>query len=237
MTLQDTPTKPQVDAAQAAIAQVGDGIVHVGGADYMHDASGRLVPVELVKAEHKLEDQMVRTCIGFADDLSAQIARFRGHTFDDVNSLVDLLAERYSAKRGGRKGNVTLTSYDGLLKLQVQVQDQLTFGPELQIAKGLVDACITTWAEGSNPQIRALVQHAFQVDQLGRINRAALFALRRLDIDDTSWRAAMTAIGDAIRVIGSKEYVRFYRRASKDAPWRAITIDLAQAQSGAGGGA
>ncbi|MBN9066727.1 MAG: DUF3164 family protein, partial [Rhizobiales bacterium] len=37
------------------------------------------------------------------------------------------------------------------------------------------------------------------------------------------------AIRDAMKVVGSKTYVRCYRRDKQDAPWRAITIDLAKA--------
>ena len=44
----------------------------------MPDARGALVPVELIKAQLLLEDEMVRKAHGFAEDLHAQIARFRG---------------------------------------------------------------------------------------------------------------------------------------------------------------
>ena len=216
-------------AATEADDYTQTGQIELMGELYMKDAGGRLVPVAVVKPEDQLQDQTVRGLIGHAEELSARIARFRGHTFDDIATALDLMAEKYNAKRGGTKGNVTLTSYDGLLKVTVQVQDQLTFGPELQIAKNLVDQCIGSWAEGANEKIRALVEHAFQVDKEGRINRAALFQLRRLNIDDADWAAAMEALGDAIRVIGSKEYVRFYRRADARARWEPITIDLAAA--------
>jgi hypothetical protein len=209
------------------VQQLPPGAVEVAGKPYMRDAGDRLVPLAVVKPEHLLEDQTVRDIIGHADKLSAQIARFRVHCFDDVTTFVDLLAEKYGGRRGGAKGNTTLTSYDGCLRVVVQVQDQLSFGPELQVAKGLVDECITAWAEGARTEIRALVEHAFNVDREGRINRAALFQLRRLEIDDPTWKAAMAAIGDAIRVIGSREYVRFYRRASPKARWEAISIDVA----------
>ncbi|MDQ2084672.1 DUF3164 family protein [Xanthobacteraceae bacterium Astr-EGSB] len=216
--------------AQTPIPTVNaDGVTEVGGARYMMDGAGRLVPLATVKAQHALEDQTVRKIVAFAIDLSAQIARFRGHTFDDVTSFVELLAERYGDSRGGAKGNITLTSYDNCLKVVVQAQDQITFGAELQVAKTLVDACITEWAEGAAPNLRALVEHAFQVDKEGRINRSALFALRRLDIVDAQWKAAMQAIADAVRVVGSKEYVRFYRRKDHRARWEPITIDLAAA--------
>lgn len=215
----------QNDATALEVAAV----IEVAGARYMRDAAGRLVPIEAVRPEHALEDQMVRKIIGFAEDLSDQIARFRGHTFDDVATFHELLAEKYSARRGGAKGNVTFTSYDGTLRVVVQVQDQIAFGPELQVAKSLVDECITQWSAGTRPEIRALVEHAFQVDKEGRINRAALFQLRRLSIEDEQWARAMRAIADAIRVVGSKEYLRFYRRSSPRGAWEPITIDLAQA--------
>lgn len=198
-------------------------------AGYFQDAKGRLVPEHLVKPEHKLEDQMVRKILGYADELSAQIARFKGHTFDDVGAFLALLAEKYQASRGGSKGNMTFTSFDGTLKVQVQVADAITFGPELQIAKDLVDECIAEWAEGSRAEIRALVEHAFRTDKEGLVNREAIFALRRIDIADERWQRAMAAITDSIRVAGSKTYVRFYRRADAQGRWQAIPIDLAAA--------
>lgn len=206
-----------------------DPVLSIEGRAFMSDAGGRLVPVDLVKPEHKLEDQTVRKIVAYGLDLSAQVARFRGHTFDDINSFIDLLAEQYGGKRGGKKGNVTISSYDGTQKVTVQVQDQLSFGPELQVAKELVDECITAWSAGASDEIRALVEHAFQVDKEGRINRAALFQLRRLEIDDKQWRSAMAALGEAIRVIGSREYVRIYRREHARAKWLPVSIDIAQA--------
>ncbi|MEQ8318739.1 MAG: DUF3164 family protein [Rhodospirillales bacterium] len=208
-----------------------NGINNTVPAGYMSDAKGHLVPENLVKPQEKLEDQTVRKIIEHARDLSLQINRFRGHTFDDVATFMDILAERYNTTKGGAKGNVTLTTYDGCLKVTVQVQDFLTFGPELQVAKELFDACIGRWSADANDNIKALVQHAFQVDKEGRINRAALFSLRRLDIQDDDWKRAVDALNDSIRVQGSKEYVRFYERATPADSWKSITIDIASAQA------
>lgn len=198
-------------------------------AGYMADAKGRLVPESLVKGADKLQDQTVRKLMGYADDLSATIARFKGHVFDDVGAFLALIAEQYGATRGGTKGNITLTSFDGLQKVQVAVADHMSFGPELQVAKGLIDVCIAEWAEGVNVNIRALVEHAFRVDKEGQVSRDGIFALRRVAIEDDRWKQAMTAIADSIRIEGTKTYVRFYRRPSPEARWEAVTIDLASA--------
>jgi hypothetical protein len=203
--------------------------IDVGGKPYLQDAKGNLVPLESVKAADLLMDETVHKIIGFARDLSAQIARFKGHTFEDVNSLQALIAQEYGATVGGKKGNITLTSFDGCLKVQVQVADLIEFGPELQTSKKLIDECLSEWSADSRTELRALVNRVFQVDKEGQINRAELFMLLRVEIDDERWKRAMDAIRDSIRVIGSRTYVRFYERPDPDAQWRAITIDLAAA--------
>lgn len=207
------------------------GVELVNGQPYMRDAKGALVPLETVKPASKLEDEMVRTIIGFAGDLSGQIARFRGHTMTDLGEFDALLAQEYGDRRGGAKGNRTYQTIDGCMKIQVQVADFIDFGPQLQIAKTIVDECLTEWAADSGPEIRAIVTRAFNTDKAGQINRSEIFMLLRLEISDARWLRAMDAVRDAMRVTGSKEYVRFYRRKKPTDPWLAITIDLAKTAS------
>jgi len=221
----------QVEAASAFIIeeQARDGVTLVNGKPYMADAKGALVPVELIKPADKLEDETVRKIMRFADDLSAQISRFRGHTMTDLGEFDALLEQEYGGKRGGAKGNRTYQTFDGLMKVTVQVSDFIDFGPQLQVAKKLLDECLNEWAADSRPEIRAVITRAFNTDKEGKVNRSEIFMLLRLDIDDPRWQDAMRAIRDAMRITGSKEYVRFYRRASVTDPWHAVTIDLAKA--------
>ncbi|MEY9717882.1 hypothetical protein ABIA22_000372 [Sinorhizobium fredii] len=205
------------------------GEVMVNGKPYIPDARGNLVPVEAIKAADKLEDETVRKIMAYARDLSAQIGRFKQHTFNDLGSFEALLAQEYGEAKRGAKGNKTFMSFDGLMKVQVQVQDYVDFGPQLQIAKGLVDECLNEWAADSGPEIRAIVTRAFNTDKAGQINRAEIFMLLRLDIEDGRWKRAMDAIRDAMRVVGSKTYVRCYERRTIEDGWQAVTIDLARA--------
>jgi len=194
----------------------------------LKDARGNLVPVELVRAEDKLEDEVVRKIMGYAVDLSEQIERFRGHTMADLGEFDALLAQEYGSVKGGRKGNRTYQTFDGLQKVQVQVQDTIDFGPQLQQAKALLDECLNEWSVDARPEIRAVITRAFNTDKEGKINRSEIFMLLRLDIEDERWVEAMRAIRDAMRVICRKEYVRFYRRANLQEVWQAVTIDLAK---------
>ena len=217
-----------IDKNETTIA-APPGIVTVAGKDYMADAKGSLVPAENVKPADKLEDETVRKIMAFARELSARIARFRGHTFTDLGEFDALLAQEYGAARGGKRGNRTYQSFDGCMKIQVQVADFIDFGPQLQTAKTLIDECLNEWAADSRPEIRAVVTRAFNTDKEGKINRSEIFMLLRLDIEDARWLEAMRAIRDAMRITGSKQYIRFYERARPTDAWRAVTIDLAKA--------
>ncbi|MEE3215517.1 MAG: DUF3164 family protein, partial [Pseudomonadota bacterium] len=127
-------------------------------------------------------------------------------------TVLALLDQEHGVKMGGAKGNVTLTTFDGTQKVQLAIADQITFGPELQSAKKLVDECLVEWSTDSRPELQAIVQRAFNTDKEGLVNRAELFGLLRLEIADDRWQRAMKAIKESIRVEGTKEYVRFYQR-------------------------
>jgi hypothetical protein len=206
-----------------------DGISVINGREFLTDAKGGFVPLSLVKPQHKLEDETVRKIIGFAVNLNGEIARFRGHTMTDLGSLDALIAQEYGAKIGGAKGNRTYQTIDGLMKVQVQVADQIDFGAELQVAKSIIDECLNEWSIDSRPEIQSIVTRAFNTDKEGKINRSEIFMLMRHEIDDPRWRRAMDAIRDAMRVTGSKEYVRFYTRKVVTDEFKAVTIDLAKA--------
>ncbi|WP_444455322.1 DUF3164 family protein [Rhodobacter capsulatus] len=210
-------------------AAVLTGIIDVNGKAYMTDAKGALMPVELIKAQHVLEDETVRKIMGFALALSAQVTRFKEHTYEDLGAFDAILEQDYSLTKGGPKGNRTYQSFDGLMKIEVRVNDLLDFGPELQIGKALLDECLNEWAAESRAEIRALITKTFNTDKEGQVSRSGLFTLLRLESKDERWNRAMDAIRDAIRTVGSKTYYRIQRREAPDAPWTSVTIDLAKA--------
>lgn len=210
-------------------APLPNGRVSIGERVYINDATGRLTPVELIPPQTLLEHDLTLKVMGFALAISDQVARFKGHTFEDLGSFDALLMQEYGLTKGGPKGNRSYRSFDGLMEIELRVADQIEFGPELQIAKGLLDECLNEWAAESRAEIRAVVTRAFNTDKEGKINRSEIFMLLRLEIEDERWQNAMRAIRDAIRVVGSKQYLRFKVRRSLEAGWSTVSIDLAAA--------
>ena len=197
--------------------------------DYMMDAQGRLVPKEMVKELDRTRDELVQKLIADAKAVQLEMADFKRFAMEEIKAFISLAAMEWDTKYGGDKGNVTLHSYDGKLRIQIQVSDSLVFDEQLQIAKKMIDQCLIKWTEGgqARPEIKAIINDAFQVDKEGQINTKRILSLRGLNITDKLWLKAMEAITASLKVIGSKEYIRLYERGSGKDQWRPITLDLA----------
>lgn len=208
MNTQDTPTIP-------------DG--------YRADAQGRLVPVAQIKQIDRARDDLVAELVKAALVINAQLRAFRIRAHDDIHAFAQLSAEKYGARIGGKKGNLTLVSFDGLYKIQRAISDQLVFDERLQAAKALIDECLKEWASGSRPEIVTLINDAFQVDRAGKIDTARVLRLRNLDIKDARWVSAMEAISDSLQVAVSRNYIRFYVRVGNTDRYESINLDLANA--------
>ncbi|PCI03874.1 MAG: sulfate transporter [Hyphomicrobiales bacterium] len=196
---------------------------------YMENARGDLIPLAMVPDAKIMEDDTVRNMLAYAIDLNAQLRRFLKHCMDDIGAYQVLLEEKYDAKLGGPKGNMTLTSFDGCMKVSVNVANLLRFGPELVVAKKIVMECMDDWTGEMRDEALAIISIAFNQDRDGQFNRTEIFKLLQLKITDERWVRAMDAIRDAIFIIGTKSYVRFHMRDDPKGKWNVISIDLAKA--------
>lgn len=193
---------------------------------YRADANGRLVPEAMIKPIDRTRDELVMELVRQALAMHAALVEFKGRVFNDINAFVDLSAEQYGVKFGGKKGNLTLYTFDGRYKVQVAIAEHMVFDERLQAAKHLIDECIIDWSQNSRDEIKVLVQSAFDTDKEGKINTGRVLGLRRLDIKDEKWQKAMQAISESLQVVGSKEYVRFYERVGEDR-YQPISLDVA----------
>lgn len=203
--------------------------VMIEGKEYWRDAKGNLTPAELVKEIDKARDALVHEWVERGRDLSKAISHFKEGIFGDVQAFIELSAEKYGAKVGGNKGNVTLFSYDGKYKIQRAINESLQFDERIQAAKVLIDECLNEWSEGSRPELKALIERAFNVDKEGNLNTSRILGLRRVEIQDSRWQNAMQAISESVQVVSSKAYVRLYERVGETDQYVPIALNVAGA--------
>lgn len=194
---------------------------------YWEDAQGNLVPVSKIKDIDKDRHQTVQKICEEAKRQRAILMAFKTTAMASISDFIDRSLEQYDVKTGGKKGNVTLITFDGCYKIIRQMSETITFDERLQAAKALIDECIQSWSKGSNANIKVLVNDAFQVDKQGKISTGRVLGLRRLEIADEKWQLAMQAISDSMRVASTKQYIRFYERDDVTGEYYPISLDVA----------
>ncbi|MGL4710768.1 MAG: DUF3164 family protein [Aeromonas veronii] len=193
---------------------------------YRKDAQGRLVPESMIKPIDLERDKLVIEIVEKALAQNASLARFKGQAFGDIEAFVELSAEQYGVKLGGKKGNVSLLSFDGRYRIDRAIQETIKFDERLQAAKELIDQCLQDWTQGSRDELKVIVNDAFRVDTNGEIRAGRVLALRRYEFTDERWLRAMQALSDAVQVTGSKMYIRVYERVGDTNQYRAISLDI-----------
>jgi hypothetical protein len=194
---------------------------------YWKDAKGALIPEHLIKPIDRERDDLVKRIAGTAVNLSESLKTFKVAAFGDIQAFIELSLEQYGVKRGGKKGNVTLYTYDGAYKVQLAMDERMAFDERMQAAKVLIDECGREWTKDSRPEIQVIINAAFATDKEGKINISAILALRRLDISDERWKTAMQIIGESLQVIGTKSYIRIYQRIGDTNKYQPISLDIA----------
>ena len=192
---------------------------------YMTNSRGFKVPLSQVPESEQLKDNLVTQALSDVLELSRHVEAFKKRIFSDVQDLNGILAEKYHTEIGGTKGNISLTSFDGKSKVDVCIDDDITFGPEINHAKALITKCIEEELDGASDFIRNLVRDAFEVNSQGQYNKNRIFTLRKYRTSQSSddWQNAMQALDDAVIHSESKTYMRFYQR-NEYGKWEQIPL-------------
>jgi hypothetical protein len=190
---------------------------------YIRNAQGNLVPLENVKPLDKLRDELVRSIHDEAVTRAAVMRAFKGDCHKRIEEFAGLAAQEYNAPIGGEKGNITLHSYDGEIRVIRAKSDRIVFNEQIAVGRQKILACVKRWAEGANAHMITIANHAFKTDKNGHLSESKIISLFQYDIADEEWNEAIKAIKDSMQVVDTKTYLRIYR---KDALGKYVQLAL-----------
>ena len=196
-------------------------------AGFVKNAAGHLVPEHQVREHDKLRDQVARDLASMALSLNQSLTLFKTKALADIDDLISISSARYGVTIGGKKGNASITTYDGQFKIERAMAERITFTEEILAAKELIDQCIRKWSEGANSHLRVLVDRAFRANRQGQIKTGDVLSLLRVEIDDPDWKRAMEALKDSIQVNGTAVYIRVYQRIGQTDQYQPINLNIA----------
>ncbi len=193
------------------------------------NAKGEAVHPDNVKAVDKIKDELVESVISKAQAKQDELSEFKKETNKDIDDYFELLLQDYGmdAKKGSKKGNITLENFSSTAKVQIAMGESISFDEKLQIAKLKIDEYLEDITKDSPAEIRTLINKAFEVDKKGNIDAKKIFALKNYEISDVRWKEAMDIIDESKRVVSITPYIRFYTRDSINDKWEFIKLDIA----------
>lgn len=196
---------------------------------FMEDGKGNLVAIANIKQADLIKDEFVKESVALAEQQQKELAEFKQKQMQQADDFMELLAQEHGVNLGGKKGNVVLRSFDNSMSVKIQNQERIELGPELQLAKTLIDECLDNWTKDGNQNIRAIVNKVFATDKQGTLNPQRILGLRKLEIEDDSgqWQKAMNIISESVNTIDSCRFIRFYKKNDKGQD-EAISLDIAK---------
>ena len=122
---------------------------------YSQDARGNLIPIANIKPIDLARDELVCELFAKIETPMRELEHARRNGIEDVRAFVDMAAEQYGAKPS-KKGNITLHSFDGKLRVTVAMSDVFTFDERPITAKTLIDKCLDEWTADSSQELQTI---------------------------------------------------------------------------------
>jgi hypothetical protein len=198
--------------------------VKEGRATYWLDADGEKVPEKYVPEHDKKRDKVVEEIFTRVKELQKMMHKYKFEIAEMISGYLNETAEEFGENW---KGNATLYNFNQDCGVEVKIQKRLSFDERLNVAKKKIDNFIKDIVKGSKKELVALVNSAFQPDQSGNLDARQIMKLKRVEIDDPQWKAAIELIDKSLIVQGTKTYYNFKIR-KEDGSWKYIVLNFSR---------
>lgn len=184
--------------------------------EFWLDEAGNKIPYNrTTKLERSMEHKSAKL-LKDAKDLSDRMAAFKQDIAQVCNDVyMAFMAEK--EVKPTTKGNFTWYNFDRSIKVEVAINERITFD-ELQIsaAREKLDQFLTENMDGKVEFIKELVIDAFKTSR-GQLDAKKIMSLLkyRSKIKQALYQSAMADIESAIRRPASKAYYRIFERTTE----------------------
>ena len=193
----------------------------------MTDAQGQQVPRQYVKQYDRERDRLVRRIAADWEQTREILRGCHARTTAALRKLEDMATEGRPERKLGHRGNFQASSFDGLIQASRSARYELRFDERLHVAQQIIEAIITEKAEGVDEDIATLIKGVFRPTSGGLLSQSRVMGLFRLKIKHPRWAEAMDLIRDSIESRRGKNLMAVRVKASRDAEWESILLDIA----------
>ncbi len=191
------------------------------------DHAGNKVPEAYVDKFDKKKHHAAIKFHAMAKELSKGLLAYKTAMLKVCDDIYDQgLKENKIKPRENTNGSYTVTSFDKRLKIEVNVQDQLSFNDNINLAHSKIKEWISIKTEAIDSEVAIYAQAAFE-SRKGKLDKNKVMALLPLNIKHHLWKEAMELIRKSIETNSTKRYIRISER-QPDGKYKYILLDIAQ---------
>jgi hypothetical protein len=190
------------------------------------NSGGNFIPANRIPKIFKLRDATVIKILKRMSKLEAMMKKIKADNFADVDAYLKKLAISSGLKNKTIAGNITLSSYDNLNRIELSINHIEGFDEQLNAAKTLIDECIIGWSKDSNKNLKIVIDEAFKLDSQKRFNTNAVWSLTKLDIKDQKWQKAMELVKNSRQKYESRQYMRIAKRKSHKGLFKNVNLNF-----------
>lgn len=192
------------------------------------DPQGNEVPAKYVQPYDKLRDRIALRVLARWEKAEDMLRKVKRETLEDIASLQAAAAKTTGVSLGGKQGNMQFRSFNGAITIALDNQARTEFDERLSMAQSLIMEAVKEMSkDASNADLVEIATRAFQPRSSGRLDMQRIRDLRTYKVKNAKWRKACEIIADCERKIGSRQYVRVFRRRDAAIKPEPILLDLA----------
>ena len=204
-----------------------------GKPTFLTDTDGNPVPLRHVSAYDRLRDKKVKAI--YARWIRARQVVERCMA-DCINDVLEIQGERAKLPNGGigLKGNFAVSSFDGLINVQVKQHYNLKLDDRAKQARDIM----LTYAESMVGKVKAvagidvqflrnLITGAFKPSSTGALPVGKVIELIRYTVNDPEWARARAMLIDSMNAEKGKAYLIVGRKPNRQHDLETIRLDAA----------
>lgn len=187
--------------------------------------AGETVPAKFVPSIDKKKTATVLRLVKQATAAQEKLRVLKSKLFAECDDIYQLMQDNAKV-RTGKKGNYTISTFSKDAKIEVSIQESLSFDDNITFAKEKIEAYVADKAKGVDEDLLKLVHLAFE-SRKGQLDSKRVLGLFKLKIKHPLWQEAMELIKTSIDRNFSKRYARIWLR-QEDGSYQAIELNFSK---------
>lgn len=196
----------------------------IGDGKALIDPFGRSVPMAYVKPYDRMRDRQVNSIFKAAVKLRGTIEDFVLNSIVAVGKVTDL------REKASERGNISVTSFDGLRRISIRQQYRIVFDSRVAHARdlmlGYINGVVAKVSGDDAVAIKALIDEAFRATPQGILSAGRVLALIKMDIKNADWREAVSILKDSLTPVAGKRYLVVEFKTDHNSDWESIRLDI-----------